>query len=122
MTDISEGPELDLAVAEACRMNATIYYNHELSKNVCLLLPSEKAFLPSSDLNDAFRAAEEVRVINHYRMLRMNRFNWEIYEVADVGDPDRTISNEETPALAICAAILVLFETNKEALKHGKSQ
>jgi hypothetical protein len=31
MIEIKEGPELDLAVAEACGMSATIYYNHEKS-------------------------------------------------------------------------------------------
>lgn len=104
MAKISEGPELDLAVAEACGMNATIYYNHELSKNVCLLLPSEKAFQPSTDLNDAIRIADELGVINHYQVLRRNRYHWEVYKI---GDPlDDVVSTGETPALAICAAIL----------------
>lgn len=109
MAKVNEGPELDLAVAEACKMNATIYYNHELSKNVCLLLPSDEAFNPSSDLNDAFLAAEATGLFTVERdgpevhLAKTIDGQW---EVLTGGSEMGYIAREATPALAICAAIL----------------
>ena len=60
MVEIKAGAELDKVVAEAIGYDATIYYSHDLERNVCLLLPSEKPFSPSVDLNAAFDAAERV--------------------------------------------------------------
>ena len=62
MVEIKAGVELDGAVAEAAGYDATIYYSHDLEKNVCLLLPSEESFSPSVDLNCAFAAAERAGV------------------------------------------------------------
>lgn len=105
--EIKAGPELDMAVAEAIGMNATIYYNHEFSKNICLLLPSEKEFEPSTDLNDAFDAAKKAA---------SNQFgDWELSTyvggesgwTCQIGDSaERAFA--DTAALAICAAILKL--------------
>lgn len=106
MAKISEGAELDFAVAEACKLNATVYYNHDLTKNVCLLLPSEKPFNPSSDLNDAFHAAEAVTK-DFYGSVELppcitidNRTGWKC-TIEDFPE-----GRGRTPALAICAAIL----------------
>jgi hypothetical protein len=67
-------------------------------------VPAE--FHPSTDLNDAFSAAEDAGVFSNYRVLRTNRRHWEVVEIGH--KLDRLISPGETPALAICAAILTL--------------
>lgn len=64
------------------------------------------AFLPSTDWTDAMSAAERFGLFNNYRVLRMNRHDWEVMEI---GDPlDRIVSNGPTGPLAICRAILNL--------------
>lgn len=106
MVEIKAGAELDKVVAEAIGYDATIYYSHDLERNVCLLLPSEKSFSPSADLNAAFDAAEQAGLFTSNRALKANRHRWELVEI---GDPlDRTVSSGDTPSLAICAAILYL--------------
>lgn len=102
--EIKEGPELDRAVAEAIGLinshrRVELFIDPRDGKDA-----APRTFNPSTDLNDAFKAAEVFGVINSYRVLRTNRHHWEIYEIGE--SLDRVVSSGETPALAICAAIL----------------
>ena len=99
MVEIKAGAELDKVVAEAIGYDATIYYSHDLERNVCLLLPSEKPFSPSVDLNAAFDAAERVGMF------------LELQRLADCWMATTHVLAGKsvcasTPALAICGAIL----------------
>ena len=111
MSKIEAGPELDMAVAEAIGENATIYYNHELAKNICLLVPSEMAFEPSTDLNAAFEAAEKVGLFTG-ALVYVGRKECGDWVVNRVPSHDslavQKYGVDDTPALAICAAILEL--------------
>jgi len=109
MVEIKAGAELDRAVAEAlgmifdvsdCKVELLIL--SEEDSGIAELVP----FAPSKDLNDAFYASEQAGLFTHNRALRVNRYHWEIIES---GDPlERVVSKGDTPALAICAAILAL--------------
>lgn len=108
MVEIKAGFDLDMAVAEACGLTVSGSYDHDLSRNVCLLLPSVKSFDPSTDLNDAFYAAERV-ASDHYGCVELppcitldNRTGWKCTI------EDSPEGRGKTAALAICAAILAL--------------
>ena len=97
--EIGSGAELDMSVAEVCGLSSTIYYDHELSENVCLLLPGEALYRPSVDLNAAFAAAERVGMF------------LELQRLADCWMATTHVLAGKsvcasTPALAICGAIL----------------
>lgn len=92
---IKPGPELDCAVAEA------------IGTKTC------HPFRPSTDLNAAFAAAEKVGLFDEFwRTLGRDELG-ETWGVFEQGFGKTTIAGEqhETPALAICAAILELKET-----------
>lgn len=140
MVEIKAGAELDRAVAEAAGYDATIYYSHDLEKNVCLLLPSEESFSPSVDLNYAFAAAEKAfdcllpvstnvvkvdrerrrwiveRVTNDEGIATRYRCALEVFNEEDYYEhfwQDEVEAFEDTPALAICAAILEVAKAGK---------
>jgi hypothetical protein len=107
------GPEMDMAVAEACRESATIYFDHDAQENICLRLPGDVRFRPSTDYNDAMFAAEQFG----------RGFHMSDYGRSHVANPDRQnkfvveIVSESgvtytafapTGPLAICRAILKL--------------
>lgn len=108
MVKISEGIELDRAIAGAIGLICT---QRVLGSDIEFYVDPRdgtsavpRAFKPSTDLLDAFSAAFQSGLINNYRVLRMNRLQWEIMEI---GDPlEKVISIEDTLPLAICAAIL----------------
>jgi hypothetical protein len=110
---IEAGPELDIEVAEAIGMQYAGYYrkgpfycwrgdqtdlkNHkEVGVKWC----------PSTDLNAAFEAAEQVRLFELWIFGKTPR-GW-CFEDFQEGPIVCTLS--PTPALAICAAILKLKE------------
>lgn len=99
MVEIKSGAELDLAVSDAVGLSATIYYDHELSENVCLLLPGEALYRPSVDLNAAFAAAERVGMF-----LELQRLADCWMATTHVLDGKSVCAS--TPALAICGTIL----------------
>ena len=111
MVEIKEGLELDRAIASAIGMTCThrvlssdieFWYDPRAPREV------PRTFNPSTNLNNAFQAAEVIGVFNNYRMLRKNRLYWEVIEIGE--SLDRIISSGETPALAICAAVLDIRE------------
>lgn len=119
MEKISEGPELDQAVAEAIGLVCT---HRVLGSNIIFwsdpqaALDAPRTFEPSTNLNNAFRAAEAVGLFNdNHRVLRKDTSD-ETWEIADVFFNRETIvASEGTPALAICAAVL---KNSEEALKQ----
>jgi hypothetical protein len=114
VVEIKEGSELDRVIAESIRLviahRVLGYNNMEFWSDP--RSPSEvpRTFKPSTNLNNAFYAAEVIGVFNNYRMLRKNRLQWEVIEIGE--SLDRIISSGETPALAICAAVLDMGEAN----------
>ena len=109
----SEGPDLDRAVAEAIGLVCT---HRVLGSGLQFFsdprdpLPGLRAFQPSTDLNDAFHAAEETGLFEG-RWLGRLVTGWAIMdlETMNVVGQDRGCS---TPALAICAAILKCASTS----------
>ena len=109
MVEIKAGPELDRAVAEAIGLVSThrvLGSDIEFWSDPRAPREAPRTFHPSMDLNDAFYAGEAVGLFTSVRSIRPNRYHWEVIED---GDPlERIISKGDTPALAICAAILEL--------------
>jgi len=119
MIKIKEGPELDLAVAEA--IGVKCYLSKERDTPLCLVTgPGSEVlnklnasgvswrntfpFQPSIDLNSALAAAEKV---SDYFVLNKCEFTegkWDCKLVAT--DLATEWYRADTPALAICAAIL----------------
>ncbi len=135
MNTIKPGPELDRAVAEAVGWTHKICvgYRDEAGNDLdaaeaisagCSLLAVRKLiyktvdaktggkYIPrySTDLNAAFEAAEKVGLFSEtfWRTLGMDEFGetWGVFE--QDGAVKKTVAgeNHDTPALAICAAIL----------------
>lgn len=106
MVEIEEGLDLDRAVAEA--IGLPMCYSIDCvgffvdPREDTSAVPEE--FSPSRDLYDAFKAAEESGLFSNYRVLRKNRYRWEVYEIGE--SLDRVVSSEDTLVLSICAAIL----------------
>lgn len=69
-------------------------------------------FDPSVDLNAAFAAAERLGLWNKYAFSCHNG-NYEIFLDTDAHMDDDTLASADTPALAICAAILKLKEDRR---------
>lgn len=117
--EIKPGPELDAAVAEAigaesiaiehgvCRCSV----GRKLSNKLCF----NRIFEPSIDTEVAFEAAQLIELFESRsakRLLQRNDGQWVVIEYqsgVSVYDMDR-VGIGETPALAICAAILKLSE------------
>jgi len=110
--EIKEGPDLDLAVAEVIGLvcQAMVLGNGmQFFFDPRDPLPGLRTFLPSTNLDDAFRAAEAVGLFNVVRdgpevhLAKTIDGQWEILTG---GSEMGYIAREATPALAICAAIL----------------
>lgn len=108
------GPETDLAVAKACGI-VVQEIGGKLVRSKKLDAPGGWAFpdfQPSTDLNDAFVAAEKVGLfrsgltLGFYKKCWRNDGGWWITPGCGPVDPPMF----STPALAICAAILKLAE------------
>lgn len=114
MVEIKAGAELDRAVAEAIGLKAT----HRLSSGSFLFTHPRSgvgavhsAFRPSTDLNDAFYAAEAVGLFDQWHIGKWSnppQSGWGIE-----GDDSPVSGLYQTPSLAICAAILELAKGNE---------
>ena len=98
MAKTSRFPEIDLAVAEAIELTNSVDGTPAVIR-------------PSTDLNDAFLAASLAGLFNDsHRVLRKDVSD-ETWEIADVFfNRELIVSSEDTPELAICAAILKVTE------------
>lgn len=112
MVKISEGPELDRAVAEAIGLvpvALVLDSGMQFYQDTRDPLPGLILFNPSTNLDDAFRAAELAGLFTVLRdgpevhLARTIDGQWDILTG---GTEMGYISREPTPALAICAAIL----------------
>lgn len=107
MEKISEGPELDRAVAEAIGLVCThqiLWSGEQLFADPRNPQSGLRTFQPSTDLNDAFRAAEFAGLFDSWSIGKFSnppRSGWSIE-----GDDSPDGNLYDTPALAICAAIL----------------
>jgi len=107
MIEIKEGTELDSAIAEAIGTNTSL-----------------KRFWPSTDLNDAFYAAEAAGLFTVVRdgpevhLAKTIDGQWEILTG---GSAMGYMTREATPALAICAAILKSKSEHSMRLPNGSS-
>jgi hypothetical protein len=90
VTHIKPGPELDLAVAKAIGVDVKSHL--EVGIQWC----------PSADLNAAFEAADKANLF--LELTRINQDTWMV-EGKILGTRYATAN---TPALAICSAILIL--------------
>ncbi len=111
--EIKAGAELDLAVAEACGVKGWIeslrneVTGYESPERFVLADSLETVFWePSTDLNDAFSAAERAGMFLELNCLADG---WMATTHAMRG---KSPSIESTPSLAICAAILELAKAN----------
>lgn len=123
--EIKAGPKLDAAVANALGNEFVL----ESTDGVCLVWEGDvtdpslyKEFCPSTDLNDAFEAADQCGLfVDEFACLRIDAcplYEW--WQVSREIDTDYGIEEEmladycKTPALAICEAILALSYPNSE--------
>lgn len=128
MIEIKEGADLDRAVAEKIGLVAThktIGSDHWLfidPRDGTLATP--RYFQPSTNLRDAFIAADKVGLFgDRHRVLRKETDEtWEIAEV--LASSEVIVSSEYNPRLAICAAILrqPTPEKTKQSLKEYLSE
>lgn len=115
---LEAGPELDLAVAKACGIEVCQW-------SFCpqFWFTGSKIFAPSTDLNDAFLAAESYRkgkdwpnfrLFEQYHLCRPKYDeNWAVCSIDVGGSHDYLdFGLHPTPCLAICAAILKLAENS----------
>jgi hypothetical protein len=114
VVEIKEGPELDRAVAQAIGLICT---HRVLGSDIEFYVDPQdgtdtvpRTFNPSTNLNDAFRAAEAVAK-DFYGSVELppcitvdNRTGWRCTI------EDSPEGRGKTPALAICAAILKVTE------------
>lgn len=125
MTEIKAGPELDRAVAEAIgiELHARYGVSQFVTMREWLALTGAKQcpeceeggsfhemvtqFEPSIDLNTAFAAAEKVGLWKECGYCQASGQHV-ISKTIPVKSWDDTIAHADTPALAICAAILKL--------------
>jgi len=117
------GPELNRAVAEAIGCQLVQYSPYEKQHYVIMdEVPSTASvpvpFSPSTDLNDAFAAAERVGLfLGNYCYLgpcSTVHGKWGIYE-EDMSTLRKCLAAAPTPALAICEAILAITKAAAEA-------
>jgi hypothetical protein len=116
--EIKPGGELDAAVAEACGIEGCIKQmelpNGDLSRGFFYIsygsMANDQFWSPSTDFNAAFRAAAKVGLFRMFhRFLSDDEVSgYAVYESND--DGFSVLASGETPALAICAAILKLSE------------
>ncbi len=119
--EIKPGPELDQAVVEAIGLKYCVTHplavlitsrewdelrgiNHPACEGDVACMP----FCPSTDLDAAFAAAEEAMLFGDGICLLEHRTDgWRVFD----DDRGRELAAAPTPALAICAAILKLGDT-----------
>ena len=116
MIEIKEGAELDRAVASAIGLINT----HRLLNSETPLFVDPRAgtsavpktFSPSTDLNNAFFAAESV--FGEYTIQKLGTDKYE-FECYFNGDDGRSRCGEyASPCLAICAAIMLCKVTTND--------
>lgn len=106
---LTASPETDLAVAKACGIDVSFVHCFErggiLQRND---VPGYTVFRPTTDLNDAFLAAEKFGLFGPDISLcwQGRKHGWYILDCA----ARKPVGNGPTPAIAICAAILKLAE------------
>jgi len=117
---LQEGPDLDRAVAKAIGLKRSdrrveLFVDPRQGKDAPLI-----EFIPSIDLNDAFRAGDYAGLFDVVRdgpevhLAKTIDGQWEIltgatgYIGAGICGEMGYLTRESTPALAICAAILKL--------------
>ncbi len=122
-TEIKPGPELDQAVAEAigmigtctCHTRAMVPYQKlkpiTYHCGSCGQVAGVHHYQPfSTDLNAAFAAAEKVGLFDENRLYRDKRTGQYGLDPTNIMS-GRLFPMAPTPALAICAAILKLEES-----------
>ena len=119
MTEIKAGTVVDLAIAKAIGMTTAVEFKgdilissrerdelrgieHPTCEGSVACIP----FSPSKDLNAAFAAAKKVGLFEIRCLAQNSSEQWRIWNY----DPTELVAPAETPALAICAAILKLKE------------
>lgn len=126
MTDWSTapaGPELDRAVADACGVT---YVPADPDRPLADLTPRQLAILgnphvfsPSTDMRDAMRTAEQFDLFNPLVGIVLGRdgdgstYWWVVFDWhAESVNPGhmRPVATGPTPELAICRAIMALYE------------
>jgi len=124
MTEIKAGPDLDRAVAEAIGLVCT---HRVLGSDMQFFsdprdpLAGLMTFIPSTDLNYAFRAAEMAGVFSENQIVLRRDNTDETWEVAEVFPSCEIIlASEDTPHLAICQAVLKIVEARRLAEESRK--
>ena len=116
MSESKSNAELDLEVANAIGLIDT----HQTSRGERLFVDPRdgtraryKEFHPSTDLNDAFSAADAVRLFRQYA-LSMSGNEWFITPACQIPWFTETVlGTAATPELAICEAVLKLKEHSR---------
>lgn len=112
--DLEPGPETDRLVAEALGVPLVSYDMHPpcywINEGYSTI-DRRRPFCPSTDLNDAFWAAERAGLFTFRPLVTLFRNPeepteppWCVYDE----DSERSLGAAVTPALAICKAILKL--------------
>lgn len=113
MFEIKSGPELDFAVAKAIGLNVVGNEIDDREVWVADDIDLSHMFQPSVDLRTTFEAAEKVGLF-HASGNTHGQGPWVSLICGPTGwlimKGERCIGRGETPALAICAAILNLYE------------
>lgn len=116
MTEIKPGAELDIAVARACGLSASLDTEHE-TERLCIIWvegpPGHFSWLrwsPSTDANEALQAANATGLVSSRVYIHPRVGSWLIAWCDDDGYVVEV--REATLCLAICAAILKLSEEN----------
>lgn len=126
------GPELDAEVAKAIGLvggdilHGSFYvFRPELLRDFfrdaigCAVSKFEcgddqREWSPSTDLNDAFDVAEKIGLFDQCQLTNVH-CKWGIYSVTDEMLNDPLGGEHDTPALAICAAVLKTASRVKSA-------
>ena len=108
--ELEAGPEMDRAVAEAIGgFNFSPEYRVPSFTDELDASKFSKTFCPSTDLNDAFWAAESAGLFGRYVDLYRADGEWRVFRNWTSGKGGGKILGESaTPAMAICKAILEL--------------
>lgn len=119
---LTASPELDLRVAVACGFGDAHIGQPQTAETVgrlhsnlgqCLIDGRIGPFRPSTCLDDAFDAAEKMNFVN-FRLekcsLKRDLRTYIVLAVVRAYDGHEILGQEDTPALALCAAILKLAE------------
>lgn len=122
--ELQPGPELDAKIAEVCGIDVVPCENngrivkkgehYDQLEGVPYVGKYGDFFEPSTDANAAFEAAEKCGLFNGNVSLVKSMRSWYVDECAETYGPTRprrwSTGIGDTPALAICDAILTLTE------------